>query len=146
MKMLVFIALVFLTANTALADHNADQAKQEVYEAKATLDAALEQLPSEIGAYVYKTFREVDRKLDTAINYLNQVSATPVTRYCPVTKWTCSMPSSFDGSFSGEGYTEVQAKADAHQACKEGSRSKGFHCEPNETACDSYTTQQVCGQ
>jgi len=41
--------------------------------------------------------------------------ARPTTR--EVTVWTCSLPTSFDGTFVGKGKTETEARAAASNAC-----------------------------
>ncbi len=48
----------------------------------------------------------------------------------------CTVESAFDGSFSGKGSTELEAKTAAMDACRKGSRGKGFHCEEDSITCD----------
>lgn len=47
----------------------------------------------------------------------------------------CTINSSFDGSFSGEGNTQLEAEYNAKSACKTGSRSNGFFCKDNTLNC-----------
>lgn len=47
----------------------------------------------------------------------------------------CTIDSSFDGTFSGEGKTQLEAEYNAKQACKAGSRSNGFFCDDKTLIC-----------
>lgn len=52
------------------------------------------------------------------------------------TTYYCVVESTFDGSFSGTGYTKLEAKTNAKKACMMGSRNNGFFCD-TYVQCDS---------
>ncbi len=61
------------------------------------------------------------------------------TVFCGVqereTSYFCTVESSFDGVFSGEGRTQLEAEFNAKNSCKLGSRNDGFFCKENTLNC-----------
>ncbi len=49
----------------------------------------------------------------------------------------CTIDSAFDGTFAGEGWTELEAKTKARQSCRFGSRSNGFFCQDDSISCET---------
>lgn len=47
----------------------------------------------------------------------------------------CTIESSFDGSFSGEGKTQLEAEFNAKASCKASSRNNGFFCNEGSLNC-----------
>ncbi len=59
--------------------------------------------------------------------------ATPARREVKV--FTCTLPTSFDGTFIGKGKTEAEARANASNACKRGGAS--FCSERDIKTCET---------
>jgi hypothetical protein len=67
---------------------------------------------------------------DERIFYASQVFAAAET----APGYYCVVDSSFDGQFAGRGKTELEARDNAVQACKRGSRRNGFFCDESRRA------------
>ncbi|WP_413290585.1 hypothetical protein [Bdellovibrio sp. HCB337] len=61
------------------------------------------------------------------------------TIYCGVQErepsYYCTIEATFDGTFSGEGKTQLEAEFNAKQACKKGGRNNGFFCDEKTLTC-----------
>lgn len=55
----------------------------------------------------------------------------------PTITYYCTIESAFDGVFSGRGDTELEAKTNAINSCKNNSRGNGIHCRESSIECES---------
>lgn len=125
---LVLCALTFTFAQPAqaLTADQQDRALREILEARVEIQATLRLVPRALRS-VGDGLENADRRLESAERILRRAETSQ--------EWYCTIRSTFDGDFAGEGRTRLEASSNAQQNCQRNSRNGGFFCKADSIKC-----------
>ena len=122
MKILLVIAVVFGTVFAHAGKVNVN------IETEVTIGGGKKTIIVDVGNQERSAEQRV-RRLERAVRDLQiqvyQLQLNNIQQPIAIAVHTCSLPTSFDGTFLGKGLTEIEARANAVNACKDGG---GFPC------------------
>lgn len=124
---LFLLTFAYLQPTFALTQDEQYRALQEISDARSEVQSTLRLVPRFLEGSVGQGLRNADQKLESAERILQN---THIAK-----KWFCSIQATFDGTFSGRGNTEEEARTRAIQSCHSGARNNGFFCKTDTIRC-----------
>lgn len=128
MKTLLATVMLVLSVQSAMAGVSAQQQQDALMQLEIAR-AEISTVKSLIPGFLKKSIGKNLQNADDRIAYAQQVLAGSSVS----AKFYCVVDSSFDGSFSGKGDSQLEATQNALVACQNGSRSNGFFCKKQAT-------------
>lgn len=130
MKTVLAVLLIVLSvhsANAQVTQEQQQEALKQLEVAKAEINTVLAILPG----FLKKTIGQSLQKADERITYAQQVLAGSSVS----AKFYCVLATSFDGSYTGEGKSELEARQNAKSACTQEADGSEFWCK-NTATCE----------
>lgn len=128
MKTILATLMLVLSVQSAMSAVTTEQQREALKQleiARSEIATVQSLVPGFLRSSIGKNLQNADER----IAYAQQVLAESSTS----AKYYCVVESSFDGTFSGKGDSELEATQNALMACKNGSRNNGFFCKKEAT-------------
>lgn len=129
MKNIFTVLMLVLSVQSAMAGVTAEQQREALTQleiARAEINTVRSLIPSFLRSSVGQNLKNAEERIAYAQHVLAGSSAS--------TTFYCVVESTFDGSFSGRGQTQLEATQNALNACRNGSKTNGFFCA-DKAAC-----------
>lgn len=128
MKSILATIMLVLSVQSAKANVSTEQQQEALKQlevARAEINTVKSLIPGFLKKSVGKNLQNADERIAYAQKVLADSSVSA--------KFYCVVESSFDGSFSGKGTSQLEATQNALSACQKGSRDNGFFCNKHAT-------------
>lgn len=126
---MILALTIFMPPAIALSSGENDSAYVQLEVAKTEIDSVKNQVPRRLRQSIELSIASAKRRIEYAQRVLRNNSVPEPVR----SSYYCVVDSAFDGTFSGRGSTELEAKQNALRACHVSSRGNGIHCDDEAT-------------